>query len=178
MPLIITATLQLFRSLFLNVIDSGSTYIIFVTQFYYCSKMADGLMEVDFSAQWLADKIMISGVNECKCCLNLKRELKEIQEELSSSKLTIKLLQTEDSTNEHVGHGTIEPRNSIQSNELNTEKTKENKWIEVISSHHRRTKQEKIDPGKRQIEIENRYKVLENLQEPIQIADDLEVGKI
>jgi thioredoxin-related protein len=65
---------------------------------------------------------MISGVNECKCCLNLKRELKEIQEELISAKLIIKLLQTEDSANEHVGCGTTEPQNSIQSNELNAEK--------------------------------------------------------
>jgi hypothetical protein len=32
--------------------------------------------------------------------LNLKRELKEIQEELSSAKLIINLLQTEGSTNE------------------------------------------------------------------------------
>jgi len=39
--------------------------------------MADGRVEVDFSAQYLADKIMISGVNECKCSLNLKRELKK-----------------------------------------------------------------------------------------------------
>jgi hypothetical protein len=41
--------------------------------------MADGRVEVGFSAQWLADKIVISGVNECKCCFNLKRELKQIQ---------------------------------------------------------------------------------------------------
>jgi hypothetical protein len=67
------------------------------------------------------------------------------------------------SLDEHVDYGTTEPRNSNHSKELNAEKTKENKWIEVISSHHRRTKQEKIDPGKRQIEIENRYKVLKNL---------------
>ena len=65
---------------------------------------------------------MISGVNECKCCLNLERELKEIQEELRSAKLIIKLLQTEGDANEHVGYGTTELRNSIQSNELNTEK--------------------------------------------------------
>ena len=41
--------------------------------------MADGPVEDDFSAQYLADKIMLSGVNECKFCLNLKWELKEIQ---------------------------------------------------------------------------------------------------
>jgi NADPH-dependent glutamate synthase beta subunit-like oxidoreductase len=111
--------------------------------------MADGRVEVDFSAQCSADKIIVRGVNECTCCLNPKRELKEIQEELSSAKLIIKLLQTEGSTNEHVGYGTIEPRNLIKSNRQNAVKTKENKWFEVISSQHRRTKQVKIDPGKR-----------------------------
>jgi hypothetical protein len=62
--------------------------------------------------------------------------------------------------------------------ELNAEKTKENKWIEVIPSRYRRTKQVKIDPSKRYVEIENRYKVLENLQEPTEIADGLEMGRI
>jgi hypothetical protein len=51
---------------------------------------------------------------ECKCCSKLKRELIEIQEELSSATLIIELLQTEGSTKERVGYGTIELRNSIQ----------------------------------------------------------------
>ena len=84
--------------------------------------MADGQVEVDFSAQFLTDKIIISGTSECTCCLDMKRELKEIQEELSSAKLIIKLLHTEGNANEHVGCGTTEPRNLIQSNELNAEK--------------------------------------------------------
>jgi len=85
--------------------------------------MADGQVEVDFSAQCLTDKIIIiSGVSKCKCCLDMKRELKEIQEELRSAKLIIKLLQTEGNANEHVGYGTIEPWNLIQTNELNAEK--------------------------------------------------------
>jgi hypothetical protein len=121
--------------------------------------MADGGMEVDFSAQCLADKVIISGVSECKCCLNLKRELKEIRGELSSAKLIIELLQTEGSANERVGYGTTELTNLIESKELSAEKIKENKWIEVIPSRNRRTKQVKIDPGKQQVEIENRYKV-------------------
>jgi hypothetical protein len=82
-------------------------------------------VEVDFSAQRLADKIIISGVSECKCCLNLKREIKEIQEGLSSAKLIIKLLQTEGSANEHVGYGTNEPWKIIQNNKLNAEKNQE-----------------------------------------------------
>jgi hypothetical protein len=90
----------------------------------------------------------------------------------------IRLLQTEGNVNEHVGYETIEPRNLIQSNELNAEKTKENKWIEVIPSHYRRTKQVKIYPSIRQVEIENHYKVLENLQEPTEIVDGPEFGKL
>jgi len=54
--------------------------------------MTDGEVEVDFNAQCLADKITISGVSECKCSLHLKREIEEIQEELSSAKLIIELL--------------------------------------------------------------------------------------
>jgi hypothetical protein len=72
----------------------------------------------------------------------------------------------------------LKPRNLIQSNELNAEKTKENKLIEVIPSRYRKTKQVKTDPTKRQVEIENRYMVLENLQEPTEIVDALELGKI
>ena len=71
-------------------------------------------MEVDFNARCLADKI--SGVSECNCCLNLKRELKEIQEELGSAKLNTELLQREGGAKEHEGYGTTEPRNLIQCN--------------------------------------------------------------
>ena len=84
---------------------------------------SDDQVEVDFNAQCLADKITIIGVSESKCCLNLKRELKEIQEELSSAKLIIELLQKEDGAKEHKGYGTIEPQNLIQCNELNAGKT-------------------------------------------------------
>jgi hypothetical protein len=49
--------------------------------------MEDGQVEDDFNAQCLVDKIAIRGVSDCTCCLNLKTELKEIQEELSSVKL-------------------------------------------------------------------------------------------
>ena len=140
--------------------------------------MADSRVEVDFNVQCLADKIIINGVSECKCCLNLKRELKEIQEELSSAKLIIELLQKEDGAKEHKGYGTIEPQNLIQCNELNAGKTTENEWIEVVPSRYRRTKQVIIDPGKRQVDIENRYKVLENLQKPMETVDGLDLRKI
>ena len=105
-------------------------------------------------------------MSECKCCMNLKRELKEVQEELSSVKLIIDLLQKEDNAKEHKGYGTIEPWNLIQYNDLKAGKTTENEWIEVNPSQYRRTKQVKIDLSKRQLNIENQYEVLDNLQEP------------
>jgi hypothetical protein len=88
--------------------------------------MADSQVEVDFNVQCLADKIIINGVSECKCCLNLKRELQEIQE-LSSAKLIIEPLHTEGGANEHDGYRTIGPRNLIQCKEINAEKTTKNK---------------------------------------------------
>ena len=123
-------------------------------------------MEVDFIAHGLEDERILGGVSECKCCLNLKRELKEVQEELTSVKLIIELLQKEDSAKEHKDYGTIEPRNLIQCNDLKAGKTTENEWIEVNPSRYRRTKQVKIYPSKRQLNIENRYEGLDNLQEP------------
>ena len=45
--------------------------------------MAAHPVEAEFSGHHLTEKVMISDVNECKCCLILKREIKEIQEELS-----------------------------------------------------------------------------------------------
>ena len=139
--------------------------------------MAAGRVEAEFSAHHLTEKVMISDVNECKYCLILKTEIKEIEEELNSAKLIIILLQTEVSKNKHGDYGTIEPQNSIQSTEQNAEKTKETKWIKIISSRHGRTKQEKIDPCKQQVETGNRYKVLESLQEPMKFVDGLETGK-
>ena len=57
--------------------------------------MAISLVESDFSALCFDNKLRISGVNECKCCINMKKELKELQDELSSAKLIIKLLHSE-----------------------------------------------------------------------------------
>jgi len=104
--------------------------------------------------------------------------LKEVQEELSSVKLIIELLQKEDSAKEHKGYGTIEPQNLIQCNDLKAGKTTENEWIEVNTSRYRRTKQVKIDPGKQQLNIENRYEVLDNLHEPTRTIKGLDLRKI
>jgi hypothetical protein len=71
-----------------------------------------------FYCYGLEDKRILDGVSACKCCLNLKRELKEVQEELSSVKLNLEVLQKEDTEKEHKGYGTIEPRNLIQCNDL------------------------------------------------------------
>jgi len=67
--------------------------------------MAYSLAEVDFNAQCSANKLIVSDVSECKCCLYLKQELKEMQEELSSTKLIIKLLQTEGDTHNNLNPG-------------------------------------------------------------------------
>jgi len=127
--------------------------------------MADGHAGVTFNAQDLEDKRTLSSVSECKCCSNLKRELKELQQELSSAKLIIELLQQEDGAKEHERYGFIEPRNLIQCNDLQAEKTTNNEWIEVIPSRTRRMKQVKADTREWKVNSENRYEVLNNLQE-------------
>ena len=65
--------------------------------------MVAGGVEAEFSAHRLTEKVMIGDVNKCKCCLILKREIKEIQEELSSAKLIITLSQIEVSKSDYVG---------------------------------------------------------------------------
>ena len=107
-----------------------------------------------------------------------EKRTQKVQEELSSVKLIIELLQKEDSAKEHKGYGTTEPRNSIQRNDLKAGKTTENEWIEVNPSQYKRTKQVKIDPSKWQLNIVNRYEVLDNLQEPIGTIKGLNLRKI
>jgi hypothetical protein len=106
----------------------------------------------------------------------MKKELKELQDELSSAKLIIKLLQSESNSSECAVYRKIEPQNLIQCNYVNANIAKEDKWIEVIPSHRRRTKQiatsKELD--RRQVETENRYHVLQNLQETNGIAEGLD----
>jgi hypothetical protein len=89
--------------------------------------MAVGQVESDFSALCFDDKARISDVSECKCCINIKKELKELQDELSSAKLIIKLLQSESNPTECASYRTIEPRNLIQCSYVNATKAKEDK---------------------------------------------------
>ena len=62
---------------------------------------------------------------------------------------------------------------------MNANKAKEDKWIEVIPGHRKRTKQiatsKELD--KRQVETENCYHVLRNLQETNGVAEGLELKK-
>jgi len=62
---------------------------------------------------------------------------------------------------------------------MNANKAKEYKWIEVIPGHRKRTKQiatnKELD--KRQVETENRYHVLRNIQETNGVAEGLEQKK-
>ena len=80
---------------------------------WYWLKMAVGQVQSDFSALCFDNKSRMSGVNECKCCINMKKELQELQDELSSVKLIIKLLHSERNSSECAGYRTIEPRNLI-----------------------------------------------------------------
>jgi len=109
----------------------------------------------------------------------MKQELKELQYELSSAKLIIKLLHSESNSSECAGYRTIEPRNLIQCRYVDANKAKEDKWIEVIPGHRRRTKQiaTSKELRKRQVETESRYHVLQNLQETNGIAESLEMKK-
>ena len=141
--------------------------------------MAVGRVQSGFRGLCSDDKTKISGVSECKYCINMKKELKELQDELSSAKLIIKLLQSESNSSECAGYRTIEPRNLIQGNHVNANKAKEDKWSEVIPGHRRRTKQipTSKEIGRRQVETNNRYHVLQNLQETNGVSEDLEVKK-
>ena len=142
--------------------------------------MAACQVKSDFSGLCFDDKSRISGVIECKYCTNMKQELKELQYELSSAKLIIKLLHSESNSSECAGYRTIEPRNLIQCRYVDANKAKEDKWIEVIPGHRRRTKQiaTSKELRKRQVETESRYHVLQNLQEMNGVVEGLELKRI
>jgi hypothetical protein len=118
-------------------------------------------------------------VSKCKCCINLERELKEVQDELSSAKLIIKLLQSESNSNECTGYRTIEPRNLIQCSSVNASSNKENEWIEVTTGHHTKTKQIATtkELGSKEVVTENRYHVLQSLQETNGVAEGFGLKK-
>jgi len=142
--------------------------------------MAVGQVESNFSAPCYDDKTRISDVSKCKCCINLKKELKELQDELRSAKLIIKLLQSESNVTECASYRTIEPRNLIQCSYVNANIVTEDKWIEVIPGHRKRTKRIATSKElvKRQVETENRYHVLQNPQETNEVAQGLELKKL
>ena len=54
--------------------------------------------------------------------------------------LIIKLLQSESNPTEPASYRTIDPRNLIQCSYVNANIVKEDKWIEVIPGHRKRTK--------------------------------------
>jgi len=124
--------------------------------------MAAGKDERDFSALCFGEKTSLRDVSECKYCINMEKELKELQEALSSAKLIIKLLQSESNPTKCASYNTIEPQCSY----VNANKTKEDKWSEVASGHRRRTNQIATSKvlDKWQIETDNRYHVLQNLR--------------
>ena len=86
---------------------------------------------------------------------------------------------SDDNSSECTGYRTIEPRNLIQCSYVNANKNKEDKWIEVVPGHHRRAKQiaTSKEPGSRTVETENRYHVLQSLQEAKGVTEGLELKK-
>ena len=62
---------------------------------------------------------------------------------------------------------------------MNANKTKEDEWIEVVSGHRRRTKQIATSKvlDKRQVEMDNRYHMLRNLQEMNRVVGDQKIKK-
>jgi hypothetical protein len=52
-------------------------------------------LESDLSPMYLDGNVIINGVSDCEYCINTKRELQVMHEELCSATLIIKLLQTE-----------------------------------------------------------------------------------
>ena len=62
---------------------------------------------------------------------------------------------------------------------MNVNKAKEDKWIEVVSSHRKRTKQmatsKELD--KRQVKTDNSYHVLRNLRKTNGVVEGLELKK-
>jgi hypothetical protein len=124
--------------------------------------MAAGKDERVFSALCFGEKTRLWDMSEFKYCINMEKELKELQEELSSAKLVIKLLQSESNPTECASYNTIEPQCSY----VNANKTKEDKRSEVVSGHRRRTNQRATSKvlDKRQVEMDNRYHVLRNLK--------------
>jgi hypothetical protein len=74
----------------------------------FMSKMAADPVESALSALCFDDKTRINGVSECKCCINMGKELKELQDELRSAKVIIKILKSESYSSECAGYRTIE----------------------------------------------------------------------
>jgi hypothetical protein len=122
--------------------------------------MADGRVESDFSAKRLDDKLITSGTSECQCCLNMRRNLKEMREELSSAKLIINLLQTEGNVVTTIDTATNQemyddPRNNNA-----------NEWKLVLANRNRLNRPTPVQQSQPQLipTIINRYTVLGNLK--------------
>ena len=57
--------------------------------------MADAMVQTAFRSRCFDEKVGLVNNSDCNLCLNLKREIQILNEELSSAKLIIKLLQTD-----------------------------------------------------------------------------------
>jgi len=61
---------------------------------------------------------------------------------------------------------------------VNANKTKKFKWTEVVAGHNRRTKRIETNQvlDKKQVETDNRYHVLRNIEEANRIMGDLKLN--
>ena len=119
--------------------------------------MAAARVQSDFSPKYLDDNVRINGASECEFCLNMKRELQEMHEELRSTRLIIKLLQTE---------GNIVNTNNIAINQEmdhNARNNNSNEWKLVSASKVGANRTIPVQQPQPIPTIINRYKALDNL---------------
>jgi hypothetical protein len=133
--------------------------------------MAASAVASNCSSSRYADNRSASEVPNCSKCAEVELQRKQVLEELNTAQLIIHMLREETSHDLRRGYGSVEPRNLIQCNQQEVVEIEKNEWLEVIPRRQRKTKQEQLYFGKRQIEIENRYKVLESLQDQFGIED-------
>jgi hypothetical protein len=116
--------------------------------------MAADRVESDPSSKCLDNNVRIKCVSDCESCLNIKRELQEMHEELRSARLIIKLLQTE---------GNIANTNNIETNLERDHDVNSNEW-KIVSANkfgaNRTIPVQQLQPIPT---IINRYKALDNL---------------
>jgi len=112
--------------------------------------MAEAVVQNEFSPKCFDEKVGLKNKSDYDLCLNLKREIQILHEEISSAKLIIKLLQTEGN-----------PIDSSTNQERNYDAISE--WKIVLANKEGARGPITVQQAKPIPTIINRYKVLENL---------------